>query len=60
MRVIAVGCEYSGVSTLIEQVHQWGLSRGISHHLDDHSNSSRPSSAAPSPISAPATPPRGF
>ena len=36
MRVIAVGCEYSGVSTLIDQVHQWGLSRGISHHLDDH------------------------
>ena len=36
MRVIAVGCEYSGVSTLINQVHQWGLSRGISHHLDDH------------------------
>lgn len=60
MRVIAVGCEYSGVSTLIEQVHQWGLSRGISPHLDDHSNYSRPSSAAPSPISAPATPPRGF
>ena len=36
MRIIAVGCEYSGVSTLIDQVHQWGLSRGISHHLDDH------------------------
>ncbi len=36
MRVMAVGCEYSGVSTLIDQVHQWGLSRGISHHLDDH------------------------
>ena len=32
MRVIAVGCEYSGVSTLIDQLHQWGLSRGISHH----------------------------
>ena len=36
MRIIAVGCEYSGVTTLIEQVDQWGKSRAIHHHLDDH------------------------
>lgn len=36
MRVIAVGCEYSGVSTLIEQLYQWGQAKGIHHHLDDH------------------------
>lgn len=36
MRIVAVGCEYSGVSTLIDQIDRWGKSRGISHHLDDH------------------------
>lgn len=36
MRVVAVGCEYSGVSTLIDELDQWGKSRGIQHHLDDH------------------------
>jgi len=36
MRVIAVGCEYSGVSTLLEGLNQWGLARGAKHHLDDH------------------------
>ena len=36
MRVIAVGCEYSGVSTLIDALHKWGLERGENHHLDDH------------------------
>ena len=36
MRIIAVGCEYSGVSTLIDQIDQWGKSREIRHHLDDH------------------------
>jgi len=36
MRVIAVGCEYSGVSSLLEELNQWGLARGIKHHLDDH------------------------
>jgi hypothetical protein len=36
MRLIVVGCEYSGVSTLIEGINQWGLERGIHHHLDDH------------------------
>lgn len=36
MRLIAVGCEYSGVTTLIEKLYAWGNSRGIQHHLDDH------------------------
>ncbi len=36
MRIIVVGCEYSGVSTLIDGIFQWGKERGINHHLDDH------------------------
>jgi hypothetical protein len=36
MRVMVVGCEYSGVSTLIDGIDRWGLARGIYHHLDDH------------------------
>ncbi|MBM3265984.1 MAG: hypothetical protein FJY97_21545 [candidate division Zixibacteria bacterium] len=36
MRLVVVGCEYSGVTTLIDAVNAWGLSRGILHHLDDH------------------------
>jgi len=36
MRVIVVGCEYSGVSTLINGLMAWGDARGIHHHLDDH------------------------
>ncbi len=36
MRVIVIGCEYSGVSTLIDGLMEWGDARGIHHHLDDH------------------------
>ena len=36
MRVVVVGCEYTGVSTLISQLDSWGKARGIQHHLDDH------------------------
>ncbi len=36
MRVVVVGCEYSGVSTLISELDDWGKARGIQHHLDDH------------------------
>ncbi len=36
MRVIVVGCEYTGVTTLIKGIFAWGLERGIHHHLDDH------------------------
>lgn len=36
MRLIAIGCEYAGVSTLIKGLDAWGKERGIQHHLDDH------------------------
>lgn len=36
MRTIVVGCEYSGVTTLIEGIMDWGHERDINHHLDDH------------------------
>lgn len=36
MRVIVVGCEYTGVTTLIEGILDWGHERNINHHLDDH------------------------
>jgi hypothetical protein len=36
MRLIVVGCEYSGVTTLVEGLMAWGDQRGIHHHLDDH------------------------
>lgn len=36
MRVIAVGCEYSGVTTLLEGLLAWGKARGLNFHLDDH------------------------
>ena len=36
MRVIVVGCEYAGVTTLIDGLSDWGAARGIHHHLDDH------------------------
>ena len=36
MRVIAIGCEYSGVTTLLNALTEWGTSRGIAFHTDDH------------------------
>ncbi len=36
MRLIVVGCEYTGKSTLINSLNQWGKERGIHFHLDDH------------------------
>lgn len=36
MRAIVVGCEYTGVTTLIEGLMAWGHERDIHHHLDDH------------------------
>ena len=36
MRVVVVGCEYTGVTTLIDGIYEWGNARGIHHHLDDH------------------------
>ena len=36
MRAIVIGCEYSGVTTLINGLKAWGTPRGINFHLDDH------------------------
>jgi len=36
MRVIAAGCEYSGVSSLLRGLMEWGRNRGVNFHLDDH------------------------
>ena len=36
MRVIAVGCEYSGVTSLLNGLRDWGSERGFHFHLDDH------------------------
>ena len=36
MRAVVVGCEYTGVTTLINGIYEWGSARGIDHHLDDH------------------------
>lgn len=36
MRLIAVGCEYAGKTTLFTGLMKWGHDRGIHHHLDDH------------------------
>ena len=36
MRVIAAGCEYSGVSTLLNGLHKRGRDRGFNFHVDDH------------------------
>ncbi|MFT5366794.1 MAG: thymidylate kinase [Candidatus Latescibacterota bacterium] len=36
MRVIIVGTEYTGKSTLANALQQWGMECGIRHHMDDH------------------------
>lgn len=36
MRVIITGCEYSGKTTLIQELHRWSGEMGIRFHLDDH------------------------
>jgi len=36
MRIIAIGCEYTGATTLLDNLMAWGHERGIHHHLDDH------------------------
>ena len=33
MRAVVVGCEYTGVTTLINGIYEWGKARGIDHHL---------------------------
>jgi hypothetical protein len=36
MRLVAIGCEYSGVTTLLDGVLAWANERGHRYHLDDH------------------------
>ena len=36
MRLIVVGCEYTGKTTLLQGLLKWGHDRGIHHHMDDH------------------------
>ena len=36
MRLIVIGCEYTGKTTLVNQLMDWGHAHGIHHHLDDH------------------------
>ena len=36
MRIIAIGCEYSGVTTLLGGLYDWGQERGVDFHMDDH------------------------
>ena len=36
MRLIIIGTEYTGKTTLALALRQWGLERGIQHHMDDH------------------------
>ena len=36
MRIIAIGCEYTGVTTLLEGLRDWGATHGVHFHLDDH------------------------
>jgi len=36
MRLIIVGTEYTGKTTLANALQQWGASKGIRHHMDDH------------------------
>lgn len=36
MRLIVIGCEYAGKTTLIDSLMTWGKEAGIHFHLDDH------------------------
>jgi thymidylate kinase len=36
MRLIIIGCEYTGKSTLTDSLADWGREKGIHFHLDDH------------------------
>ena len=36
MKIIATGCEYTGVTSLFDGLMAWGNKRGIKFHLDDH------------------------
>jgi len=36
VRLILIGCEYAGKTTLVDALYAWGENRGIHFHLDDH------------------------
>jgi hypothetical protein len=36
MRLIVIGCEYAGKTTLLSGLAEWGRERGIHFHMDDH------------------------
>ena len=36
MRVVVIGCEYSGQTTLVNDLLTWGRRHGMEHHMDDH------------------------
>jgi hypothetical protein len=36
MRLVVIGCEYAGKSTVIDALMEWGDRHGIHFHLDDH------------------------
>ena len=36
MRLVVIGCEYTGKTTLIDQLMLWGDQHGTHFHLDDH------------------------
>ena len=36
MRVIVIGTEYTGKTTLVQAIQKWGMDLGIRHHMDDH------------------------
>lgn len=36
MRLIVVGCEYTGKTTLVNGLMDWGHKHGLHHHMDDH------------------------
>ena len=36
MRLVLIGTEYTGKTTLCQELMDWGHANGIHHHLDDH------------------------
>jgi len=36
MRLIVIGCEHTGKTTLVNSLMDWGHQHGLHHHLDDH------------------------
>ena len=36
MRLILIGCEYVGKTTLADALQEWGKARGLNFHMDDH------------------------